>query len=150
MINADLLFMVVAGAAVAAQIAINAHLGVVAGSPLWAANISFAVTLVIGIVGLGIAILFGHPSFPAPELWGAPRWIWLGGFGGATYVLLAILLTPRLGATLLSAAGIFGQLAATLLIDHYGWFGVPVHRLSATRMAGVALLAIGVALIRWR
>ena len=150
MINADLLLMAVAGAAVAVQIAINAHLGVVAGSPLWAANISFAVTLAAGIVALSVAAFLGHPALPAPALWDAPRWIWLGGFGGATYVLLAIVLTPRLGATLLSSAGIFGQLAATLVIDHYGWLGVPVHRLSATRILGVALLAVGVALIRWR
>lgn len=150
MINVDLLLMVVAGAAVATQIAINAHLGVVAGSPLWAASISFGVTMAVGVLALAAAVLFGHPAWPAPALWNAPRWIWLGGLGGATYVLLAIVLTPRLGTTLLSAAGIFGQLAATMLIDHYGWFGVPVHRLSATRVMGVALLAVGVALIRWR
>ena len=150
MINLYILFMVVAGAAVAAQIAINAHLGVVAGGALWASNISFAVTMVAGLIALGVSILFGSMPFPAPGLWSAPRWIWLGGLGGATYVLLAIVLTHRLGAALLSAAGILGQLGTSLLIDHYGWFGVPVQRLSAVRLAGIALLTVGVALIRWK
>jgi transporter family-2 protein len=65
-------------------------------------------------------------------------------------VLLAIVLTHRLGAALLSAAGILGQLGTSLLIDHYGWFGVPVHRMSATRLVGILLLTLGVVLLRWK
>ena len=141
--------MVAAGAAVAAQIAVNAHLGVVAG-PLWASNISFAVSMVAGIVVLGAAVALGAMPVPDPGLWRAPWWVWFGGLGGATYVVLAIVLTHRLGAALLSAAGILGQLGTSLLIDHYGWFGVPVHRLSVTRCLGVVLLGAGVVLIRWK
>lgn len=150
MINLYLLWMIAAGAAVAAQIAINAHLGAVAGSALWASNISFAVSMVAGLTVLAVAVPLGYVSPPDAALWSAPRWVWLGGLGGATYVLLAIVLTHRLGAALLSAAGILGQLATSLLIDHYGWFGVPVHRLSATRLAGMLLLVAGVALLRWK
>jgi transporter family-2 protein len=65
-------------------------------------------------------------------------------------VLLAILLARRLGAAVISAAGILGQLGMAMVIDHYGWFGAPVTRLSAARVIGVLLLTIGVALIRWR
>ena len=150
MVNLYILCMVGAGAAVATQIAINAHLGAVTGSALWAANISFAVSMIAGLVGLGAAILLGEIPLPNPAVWTAPSWIWLGGLGGATYVLLAILLTHRLGAAVLSAAGIVGQLSTSLLIDHYGWFGVPVHRISAMRLMGVALLTLGVVLLRWK
>ena len=52
--------------------------------------------------------------------------------------------------SLLAAAGILGQLGTSLLIDHYGWFGVPVQRLSAVRLIGVVLLTAGVVLIRWK
>ncbi len=150
MVNLYILCMVGAGAAVATQIAINAHLGAVTGSALWAANISFAVSIVAGLVALGTAILLGEMPLPNPAVWNAPSWIWLGGLGGATYVLLAILLTHRLGAAVLSAAGILGQLSTSLLIDHYGWFGVPVHRMSATRLVGILLLTLGVVLLRWK
>ena len=150
MSNLYIAFMVVAGAAVAAQIAINAHLSVVTGGALWAANISFAVTMAVGLVALGVAMALGVMSLPDRAVWSAPRWIWLGGLGGATYVLLAILLTHRIGAALLAAAGILGQLGTSLLIDHYGWFGVPVQRLSAVRLIGVVLLTAGVVLIRWK
>lgn len=150
MVNLYILCMVGAGAAVAIQIAINAYLGAVTGSALWAANISFAVSMIAGLVALGTAILLGEMPLPNPAVWTAPSWIWLGGLGGATYVLLAILLTHRLGAAVLSAAGIVGQLSTSLLIDHYGWFGVPVHRISAMRLMGVVLLTLGVVLLRWK
>ena len=39
---------------------------------------------------------------------------------------------------------------AGLLIDHWGWFGVPVHRVSPGRVLGALLLLAGMALIRWR
>ena len=150
MVNLYILCMVGAGAAVATQIAINAHLGAVTGSALWAANISFAVSMIAGLVALGAAIVLGGIPLPNPAVWTAPSWIWLGGLGGATYVLLAILLTHRLGAAVLSAAGIVGQLSTSLLIDHYGWFGVPVHRISPMRLMGVVLLTLGVVLLRWK
>jgi bacterial/archaeal transporter family-2 protein len=148
MTNLYLLAMVTAGAAVATQIAINARLGMVTGSALWTANISFAVTMLIGIAALVIALLLGSPAPSTAALAAAPRWIWLGGVGGASYVVMAIVLADRLGAALLSAAGILGQLGLSLLIDHYGWFGMPVHRLSSLRLVGLALLIAGVALIR--
>jgi transporter family-2 protein len=150
MTNLYLLAMVIAGAAVATQIAINARLGVVTGSALWTANISFAVTMLLGLAALAIALLLGSPAPSSAALAAAPRWIWLGGAGGATYVLMAIVLADRLGAALLSAAGILGQLGLSLLIDHYGWFGMPINRLSSLRLVGLALLIAGVVLIRWK
>jgi transporter family-2 protein len=54
-----------------------------------------------------------------------------------------------LGAALMLAASIVGQLAAALVIDHYGLFGGSVIPISATRVLGVVLLAGGVILIRW-
>ena len=148
--NLSILLMLMAGAGVAAQIVINAQLRVVAASALWATNISFAVSMAAGLAALAFAVVFAREPLPAPALWRAPWWIWLGGLGGAAYVLLAILLARRLGAALLSAAGILGQLVASILIDHYGWFGTSVHRVSAARVIGVVLMAIGVALIRWK
>ena len=148
--NFFVLLMLMAGAGVAAQIAINAQLRVAAASAVWATNISFAVSMAAGLAALAFAVVLAREPLPAPALWRAPWWVWFGGLGGAAYVLLAILLVRRLGVALLSAVGILGQLVASVLIDHYGWFGTPVHRISAARAIGVVLLAIGVALIRWK
>ena len=143
-----ILLMVLAGAGVAAQVGVNAQLRVVAASTLWATNISFAVSMLAGLAVLGAAAVLGRVPTPSPALWRAPGWLWLGGLGGAAYVFLAVLLAQRLGAAVLSATGILGQLGASMLIDHYGWFGLPVQRLSAERVVGLALLVVGVALVR--
>ena len=150
MSNVFALVMLIAGAGIAAQIAVNAQLRTVSGSALWAANIVFAVSMTAGLLVLAGASLFSTLPPPSPALWRAPRWVWLGGIFGGVYVVLAIVLADRLGAALVSATGILGQLAASILIDHYGWFGMPVQRASPTRLIGVALLAAGVVLIRWK
>jgi len=150
MSNVFALVMLIAGAGIAAQIAVNAQLRTVSGSALWAANIVFAVSMTAGLLVLAGTSLFSTLPSPSPALWRAPRWVWLGGIFGGAYVVLAIVLADRLGAALLSATGILGQLAASILIDHYGWFGMPVQRATPARLIGVALLAAGVVLIRWK
>jgi transporter family-2 protein len=95
------------------------------------------------------ALPFGEP-FPLATIPRSPWWIWSGGVIGATYIVLSIFLLPRLGAALLFASIIVGQLGGSILIDHYGWLGAPVQRLSLVRVAGAVLLVVGAALIRWR
>ena len=67
---------------------------------------------------------------------------------GATFIVVSIVLTPRLGTALMLASVIVGQLSAALLIDHYGLFGASVIRMSPGRVIGAALLVLGVVLLR--
>jgi transporter family-2 protein len=41
-----------------------------------------------------------------------------------------------------------GQMAAAMVMDHYGLLGLPVHHVNAQRILGVLLLLAGVTLIR--
>ena len=75
--------------------------------------------------------------------------MWTGGLFGAFFILMAVITTPVLGAALMLASSIVGQLGAALVIDHYGLFGATVVPISTTRVIGVLLLAAGVILIRW-
>ena len=34
-----------------------------------------------------------------------------------------------------------------LVVDHFGWLGLPEHPITLTRLAGVALLGVGVWLV---
>lgn len=146
-----ILLMIAAGAAVGAQVAINAQLRAVAASGLWATNISFAVTMAAGLGALALGLLVGRAPAPSiPALAGAPWWIWLGGLGGFAYVFLALVTAHRISGTVVATAGIIGQLCASLLIDHYGWFGMPVQRASAARLLGLVLLGAGLVFVRWK
>jgi transporter family-2 protein len=66
---------------------------------------------------------------------------------GANYVLMAIILAPRLGAATLIALTVTGQMFASIVADHYGILGYPVHPVSMWRIAGAGLLLAGVVLI---
>jgi len=143
--NVYLLFGVVAGAGVAAQAVINTRLREAVGAPLWAAAMQFAVGLAL-LVAVALASRQAAPV--TAGLGREPWWIWLGGLFGALFILVTIVVTPRAGAALTLASIVVGQLAAALLIDHFGWFGGSDVRLSPGRVLGVALLVSGVVLIR--
>lgn len=145
--NLYLLFALLTGAGVALQSVINARLRVLLDGPFWAAAGQFIVGL---IFLLGVALITRQPAPITSGIPRAPLWIWAGGIFGATFILVNIILTPRLGATLTLALMIVGQLTAALIVDHYGLFGGTVVRLSAARIAGVVLLLLGVSLIRWK
>jgi transporter family-2 protein len=143
-----LLLTTAAGDGLAFQAVINARLSAALGSPLWA-------TVVQVIVGLlMLIVVVGATRQPMPVLAGVSRlpwWIWIGGMLGAAYVLTMIVATqPINNIALMLATVIVGQTLAALAIDHFGWFGLAVHRLSPARVLGVACLLAGVLLIRWR
>ena len=141
-----MLFAVAAGAGVAAQAIINARLRFVLGAPVWAACAQF----IVGLAVLAVVALVTQQSPPAAGSIGrAPWWMWAGGLFGATFILMSVIVTPKLGTALMMASTIVGQLGAALVIDHYGWFGASVIPISLTRLFGVALLTVGVILIRW-
>jgi transporter family-2 protein len=77
-----------------------------------------------------------------------PWWIWFGGMLGAFFVTATIILVPKLGATAMVALILSGQMFASLLLDHFGVLGYPIHPISLGRIAGVLMLCGGVWLIK--
>jgi bacterial/archaeal transporter family-2 protein len=128
------------------QAAVNRSLAEHAGgAPLWASMLSAFVSAAC-LFFYQVAV---RSKWPAEvQFSGAPWWIWTGGLLGAFNVLTPVLLVSRLGATLLFAAIITGQLICSLLVDHLGALGLPRHPASMTRLFGTALLFAGVYLIR--
>jgi len=131
-----------AGMAQAVQAAVNAQLRAAVESPLWAALISFAV----GTAGLSVLVLVGRA--PVPAHWPARPWVWSGGLLGALYICTAILLVPRMGAGTMLGLFVAGQMGAALLLDQFGFLGVPLHTASPGRLLGAVLVVAGVFLLR--
>jgi bacterial/archaeal transporter family-2 protein len=140
---AYLLFGLAAGATLPIQFGINAQLAAWVGGSLRAAFISF----LVGAVALFLAVLATARGWP-DRAGDAPWWVWTGGLLGAFYVLGSIVTAPKLGAATLVAVILAGQAIASLLVDHFGWVGFEEQPISALRIAGVLLLAGGVALVR--
>jgi len=134
-----------AGSALPVQAGLNARLATFVGGPIRASMISFAIgTLVLFLLSL----LVTKGVINTSRLDQVPWWAWLGGAVGAGYVASTVAAAPRLGALNLFAAVIFGQLVCSVVLDHYGVL-YREHALSTGRIAGVVLLAAGVALVRF-
>jgi len=145
--NLYLLLALATGAGVAVMAVLNARLGVLLGGPFWAAAAQFTVAL---SAVLSVALLTRQPAPVTTGIAVAPWWVWAGGLFSATFIVVSILLTPRLGVALTLATIIVGQLSAALVVDHYGLFGGAVIRATPARVVGVALLLAGITLLRWR
>lgn len=140
-----ILLALVGGACLATQAALNARLSLATAHPLTAAAISFGVGLACLLAAL---LAFRPPAPTASALSAMPIWAWAGGALGAIYVAFAILTVPKLGTAAVVAFVVAGQMAASLLLDHYGAFGLAEHGINLWRVLGAILLTAGVVLIR--
>lgn len=134
-----------AGTGVAIQAVINARLGQTIGHAVAAATVSFTV----GLIVLWVTLFALRVPMPTLAQWGQTKWwMFLGGFFGALLVSISALAAPRLGAGLLVALIVVGQLIAAVIIDHFGWFGLKPQPVDWMRLLGVLLLLAGLLLIR--
>lgn len=141
-----LLLAVIAGAVVPFQSAINANLGRGLGHPLWATLASLLVSILVLLpVILALRLPLPSPGFISK----APLWMWTGGAFGVCFISLALVLLPKLGASGFIALALSGQVLASLLLDHFGLFGLVERQLTAPRLLGVLMLIGGVALIQF-
>lgn len=126
------------------QPVVNARLGVEMASPLWAGFISF----LGGALLLGVLALFqGQFSDKLSRLSSAPWWSMTGGLLGAIFVIAALFLIPRIGATSLGVAFICGQLLMAIIMDHFGLAGLSVRPIDTMRFVGIVLVLVGVFMV---
>ena len=126
------------------QIGMNSKLRTVLQNANTAALISF----LVGTTGLIVLLAVTRTPMPARDtLASVPVWAWFGGLMGAFYVAISTVVASQLGTASLLGLALSGQLAMALVVDHFGWLGLPEHPITLTRLAGVALLGVGVWLV---
>ena len=133
-----------AGAATAVQVPVNAALRSHLAHPMQATLISFTVGMLISLV---YCLVSGSPMPSLAVLSQIPWWAWTGGILGALYVGSAIVLSPKIGVAAMLSMVIAGQMVMSLVIDHYGLIQAPVYSISPMRLAGAVLVAAGAALM---
>ena len=140
-----LIFMALAGLAVAIQAPLNSALGRTIESSLTAAAVSFGVgfmALVLLVALSGDSAAFGRAAL-------APRWLLLGGLLGAFFVWASLWSVPVLGVLTTTAALILGQMVGAMVLDYIGAFGIAARDLSWTRLTAALLVGAGVILSRF-
>lgn len=141
-----LLAALLAGAAIPFQAGTNAMLGRLLGHPLWAPLVSLGVSLML-IVPVMVAFRLPVPSVGVALR--GPWWMWIGGAVGVVYITAALFLAPKLGATSFIVAVIAGQMAASLVIDHFALMSFAHRPVNAARFAGLAFIVAGLVVTQW-
>src|SRR5205085_10782909 len=103
---------------------------------------------IIGLMGMILFILFSKSPFPTQQqLASAPVYGYLGGIIVATYVVMIMILVPRIGVGTAIGLIVTGQILCAVAIDHFGLFNVAVRTVTSTRIAGILLMIGGVYLV---
>ncbi len=141
----QLVYLVVslfAGAGGAVQAGVNASLGRIIG---------VAEATLVSVTGTWLSIvvllLIGFRSGHMDQVTTAPAYLLIGGIFGTVILLTAAQSVPMIGVAAFSSALIAGQLIMSVVLDQIGAFGHPSHPLDAGRLAGVALLLVGMKLV---
>jgi bacterial/archaeal transporter family-2 protein len=135
---------VAAGCLVGMQAPVNARLSSSVGR-LQAATFSFLVGTLALVLITAVVTQAGFANLR--HVGSVPWWALIGGLFGAVYVAVALATVTTLGASGLTAAVITGQLVVSAVIDRFGLFGIARQHLSATRVIGLFVLALGVFLV---
>lgn len=130
------------GGLIALQAPINSGLGRAVGT-FQAAFLSF----LIGTVALAAIASLSGGFGGLSEVRAVPWHYLVGGLLGAVYVSSVLVTVRTLGAGGVTAATITGQLAASLVVDQFGWLGVAKQPITALKVLGVVLLGIGTWLV---
>jgi transporter family-2 protein len=104
------------------------------------------VSFLVGSVVLGAWLLAMRTPWGAAPDARFPPWIWIGGVLGAIYVAVFTLLIPRVGAAAAICLAVFGQVVASLLLDHFGVLQAQ-RPADWPRIAGALLVVLGVLLV---
>jgi len=133
------------------QPSVNGALSKQLQHPLQASLISFLTGTAI-LVAIAVVMGVFPPKFTlaSPSPWSTlPWWTWGGGAIGAFLVTASLVFVPRIGSLPWNGTVIAGQLAAAMVLDHYGLLGNSQVPMTATRLAGAVCLIVGVVLIFW-
>ena len=133
------------GACLSVQPPINATMARALGSPLLAACISVAISLAFVIA---VWLASSGPSGELAQLRTLPWWVPIGGLVGVGFVVGGVMVAPELGVALFFVCVVAGQLLGATVVDQLGAFGAAAKPLNLAKLAGLALVLAGAALVR--
>lgn len=134
---------IIIGALMPVQAGINAELTRFLKHPFLGAFLS----LIVGAFAVSVFIFFSGGFGELKRLPETPPQLLLGGILSALFVSSSMILIPRLGATAMVGSFITGQLIGSVIMDHFGLWGLNQHPFNPSRLFGVFLLFLGLFLV---
>lgn len=131
----------IAGIALSTEAAIGGALGERIGE----IETSLFVFLV-GVAAILPFILISHRE-EVIQAFRLPKWELAGGFLGGTYLVLLLVSVNMVGVGISMIAVIIGQMITSIVIDHFGWLGIPKMKFNKDRLTAAVLLICALILI---
>ena len=76
-----------------------------------------------------------------------PWWAWLGGLLSIVSTMAGLMLAKKMGSMFFTATTVTCSMVCSELLDHFGWVGFEVHRVTPLRLVGCTLLCAGLFLV---
>jgi transporter family-2 protein len=134
-----------AGGLVPVQGSLNAHLSKGLNHPLQATFISFLGAVILLVIVLAVM----SPPLPSlAQMKSIPVIYYTGGIYGVIFVTTILVLTPYIGIANTVVATIVGQLILSVILDHFGLFGLVRQPVNIFRLCGCAGLIVSLYLIQ--
>ena len=125
------------GIIVAIMISLNGQVSGIAGS--------YASSVIIHLVGLfGIILVLIFTKSKIGNLKGIPFYMFTGGLIGILTVLFTNASYIGLGVSLMVSISLLGQLVTSLVIDHFGYFNMPVSEFDKKKILGLIIIIVGI------
>lgn len=127
-----------------AQSAMNHRLRGAVSSPWVMAAISF----MVGTGCLALVAWFTASNLPLDLrlVAGQPWWLFTGGALGVLGMTTTVLLLPVIGALYSTMLNLTAQVMTTMLVDHFGFFGVQPYPVDGWRLSGAGIVVVAAAL----
>lgn len=128
------LLALIGGMAIATQGQINGGLG----KKIGVIESSFMNFAVGSLVLLLILLFFGNGHISAIST--VPKWQIIGGLLGSFFVMIQVIVVPKIGVSASLIAVIVGQLILGAVIDHFGLFGGNRFPINTQKMFAIVLM----------
>ena len=125
------------GIILAIMISLNGQVSSISGN--------YASSVIIHLVGLfGIILVLIFTKSKVRNLKGIPFYMFTGGLIGILTVLFTNASFVGLGVSLTVSLSLLGQLVTSLVIDHFGYFNMPVAKFDKKKILGLVIIIAGI------
>ena len=125
------------GIVLAIMISLNGGLGNISGNYASSVIIHF-----VGLIGIIFVLIFTKSKIK--NLKGIPFYMFTGGLIGILTVLFTNIGFSGLGVSLTVSLSLLGQLITSLIIDHFGYFNMPVIEFDKKKILGLIVIIAGI------
>ena len=125
------------GIVLAIMISLNGGLGNISGNYASSVIIHF-----VGLIGIIFVLIFTKSKIK--NLKGIPFYMFTGGLIGILTVLFTNIGFMGLGVSLTVSLSLLGQLITSLIIDHFGYFNMPVIEFDKKKILGLIIIIAGI------